>query len=315
MARQDKQRRPHGGGGAAAAAKSRAHKSDASPRQADGIRRPLYGGLTQAADLSTPSSLAAAAASEDRTLANLYAGCRSSDFPSTVRRLSTQPAPLQFWNKYVCKRKPVVIAAHPTDPSWTASSKWTNEYLIKTAGDEPIRVEVRSSEQGVFGRGNKKDTTFGKLVAAMASGDTSLYLTTQDVAAAADGFPELHAGPVSRLSTDFPARPALLGGLVPQNINLWMGCAPDGASSGLHHDFHDNLYVLLRGRKRFRLYSPELVSRMYTHGTPRTVHPNGRIVYAGDGDVRADGVSTGPAAAVPHLHPFTLTALHHTHHD
>lgn len=182
-------------------------------------------------------------------------------------------------------------------------------------GDEPIRVEVRSSEQGVFGRGNKKDTTFGKLVAAMASGDTSLYLTTQDVAAAADGFPELHAGPVSRLSTDFPARPALLGGLVPQNINLWMGCAPDGASSGLHHDFHDNLYILLRGRKRFRLYSPELVSRMYTHGTPRTVHPNGRIVYAGDGDVRADGVSTGPAAAVPHLHPFTLTALHHTHHD
>jgi hypothetical protein len=26
-------------------------------------------------------------------------------------------------------------------------------------------------------------------------------------------------------------------------INLWMGCAPDGSSSGLHHDFHDNLYV------------------------------------------------------------------------
>ena len=29
------------------------------------------------------------------------------------------------------------------------------------------------------------------------------------------------------------------------------------SSSGLHHDFHDNLYILLRGRKRFHLWSPE----------------------------------------------------------
>ena len=30
----------------------------------------------------------------------------------------------------------------------------------------------------------------------------------------------------------------------------------EGSSSGLHHDFHDNLYILLRGQKRFRLFSP-----------------------------------------------------------
>ena len=53
-----------------------------------------------------------------------------------------------------------------------------------------------------------------------------------------------------------------------------------GASSGLHHDFHDNLYVLLRGRKCFRLYPPDQAKRMYTHGRIAKVHANGRIVYA-----------------------------------
>lgn len=52
-----------------------------------------------------------------------------------------------------------------------------------------------------------------------------------------------------------------------------------GASSGLHHDYHDNLYILLRGRKRFRLYPPSEARNMYTHGQVQHVHPNGRIVY------------------------------------
>lgn len=54
-----------------------------------------------------------------------------------------------------------------------------------------------------------------------------------------------------------------------------------GSSSGLHHDFHDNLYVLLRGRKHFELYSPHLARQMYTAGIISKVHANGRIVYEG----------------------------------
>ncbi|RQM29130.1 hypothetical protein B5M09_006953 [Aphanomyces astaci] len=56
----------------------------------------------------------------------------------------------------------------------------------------------------------------------------------------------------------------------------------EGSTSGLHHDYHDNLYILLRGRKRFRLYSPGDVDSMYTRGTLLKVHPNGRINYEGD---------------------------------
>ena len=54
-----------------------------------------------------------------------------------------------------------------------------------------------------------------------------------------------------------------------------------GSSSGLHHDFHDNLYVLLRGRKRFVLYPPSSAGRMYTHGEIAQIFPNGRIQYKG----------------------------------
>lgn len=70
----------------------------------------------------------------------------------------------------------------------------------------------------------------------------------------ASGRPRVMAGPLDKLRGDFPLRPRLVGGLVPQNVNLWMGNSRGGkgSSSGLHHDFHDNLYVLLRGKKTFR---------------------------------------------------------------
>ena len=88
------------------------------------------------------------------------------------------------------------------------------------------------------------------------------------------------------LQQDFPLRPTLMGNLVPQNINMWLGNNlgnnKDGASSGLHHDYHDNLYIVLKGRKRFRLYSPIDTDKMYTRGELLKVHSNGRINYKGE---------------------------------
>lgn len=98
------------------------------------------------------------------------------------------------------------------------------------------------------------------------------------------GLPPLAMAPALQLleaEGGVPARPPLLGGLVPANINIWMGKCIEGSSSGLHHDYHDNLYVLLRGRKRFRLHSPNDASKMYTVGEVAKVHQNGRINYKG----------------------------------
>jgi len=68
-----------------------------------------------------------------------------------------------------------------------------------------------------------------------------------------------------------------------------MGASRQGSSSGLHHDYHDNFYLLLRGKKRFRLYSPDCAPFMYAHGDIEKVHPNGLISYLGN-ETRADGV-------------------------
>lgn len=73
---------------------------------------------------------------------------------------------------------------------------------------------------------------------------------------------------------------------------------PAGSSSGLHHDFHDNLYILLRGSKRFRLFPPSTAPDMYVRGTIKHIYPNGRIVYDGQGDIQADGSSK-----CKHKHP------------
>ena len=70
-----------------------------------------------------------------------------------------------------------------------------------------------------------------------------------------------------------------------------------GSSTGLHHDFHDNVYALLRGRKRFRLFPPSDLPKMYVRGgRPARAHANGRIVYEGQGDVAADGSDAREAA-------------------
>ena len=166
-------------------------------------------------------------------------------------------------------------------------------------GAAEVEVEHRAGPQESFGRGRKRRMRFGDALRAASRGDASLYLTTQDAPTAPDGHPELLTPPLAHLAADFPPRPALLGNLVPQSLNLWVGSAPQahgGASSGLHHDFHDNLYVLLRGRKRFRLFPPSLAGAMYTHGTPLRVYPNGRIVYQGQGAIDPDGSDPGEVA-------------------
>jgi hypothetical protein len=81
--------------------------------------------------------------------------------------------------------------------------------------------------------------------------------------------------------------PWILPTLVPQQLNFWIGQAPQGASSGLHHDYADNLYLLLKGKKRFTLFSPKDTAQMRLFGQPKRVARNGLIVY--EADIRDDG--------------------------
>jgi len=75
-----------------------------------------------------------------------------------------------------------------------------------------------------------------------------------------------------------------------ENVSLSMQVLTRGHASAHHGALtFPHRYVLLRGRKRFRLFSPADAHRMYTHGRIRKVHSNGRINYVGHVCAAAEG--------------------------
>ena len=109
--------------------------------------------------------------------------------------------------------------------------------------------------------------------------------------------PDIVSAPLTHLKGEYPWRPTLMGNLVTQNINMWIGRSAAGTCSGLHHDHHDNLYILLKGKKQFKLFSPGEVSSMYVTGEVTRVHPNGRINYTNQ-PTRADGSDVAAGRAM-----------------
>ncbi|GMF02499.1 unnamed protein product [[Candida] boidinii] len=101
-----------------------------------------------------------------------------------------------------------------------------------------------------------------------------------------------------------PIKPEILDILIPQQINIWVGSSPkraadiekgidesqsdlgigrsvpgNGTSSGLHHDHADNIYVPIMGHKRFTLFSPNNVTKLYTVGKVDKLYNSGVINY------------------------------------
>jgi len=210
---------------------------------------------------------------------NLYSGWKVPSNKYEIPTISTSITPELFYKEYVSKRRPVVLRGSLEDLAHL--QKWTNQYLKESIKGK-VMVEKRAESKASFGRGNEIPMSFTKFIDLIESGDDMHYLTTQDVQADEDGRPDLMASFMKCLKNDFPLRPKIVGNLVPQNINIWMGNNKEGASSGLHHDYHDNLYCVLRGKKRFRLFSPGDAEKMSTRGKLVKVHANGRINYEGE---------------------------------
>ena len=233
-----------------------------------------------------------------------YAGyCLSRNDEPIQRRAVSSLTPKQFFAEFVSARKPVVLTgAAELDPEWHGSARWSNNYLQKVAGDATVRVERRAAASEAYGRGQNVRMKFGELLRLLEAGDARHYMTTQDLETDEEGRPALMSAPCTQLyaAGDFPLIPALVASLLPMNYNMWLGNTlpcEGGSSSGLHHDFHDNIYVLLRGRKRFRLFSPAHAPALYTVGKVSHVHPNGRICYEG-APANADGSDPSAVAAM-----------------
>ncbi|KAI8992729.1 cupin-like domain-containing protein [Trametes punicea] len=197
----------------------------------------------------------------------------------------------EFFSKYVSKRTPVIISGLLDDPSFQGR-KWTNlDYLAKKAGDVEVMVEPIHPTANQYGTDIERiSVTFRAFLDSLRKEEGPYhYLTTQY----SDEDPDAETvfpPPTNALKDEFPIVPRIMGNLFLQQVNLWLGKSKEGSSSGLHHDFHDNIYCLLKGRKRFVLFPPDEVKHLHPHGTLDTLHPNGLISYV-DVPVRADGLS------------------------
>jgi mannose-6-phosphate isomerase-like protein (cupin superfamily) len=58
-----------------------------------------------------------------------------------------------------------------------------------------------------------------------------------------------------------------------------MGNSDKTITTPLHHDFNDNLYVVVEGRKRFTLFPPSQAPNLYPRGQLLQVEDNGLIRY------------------------------------
>lgn len=225
-----------------------------------------------------------------------YQGCSTLNKCDEIS--SANFTPEMFFEKYVSTRKPVkFIDNNGMIDMPSIGNKWTNSYLRQCSGKELVKVEVRDSCNGRFGLGNEIIIKFGEFLDSLENGDDLQYLTTQDLDYDFEGKPSLVSTPLSKLMHDLPWRPSLCGNLITQNINLWFGSSRQPSTSGLHHDFHDNLYIVLRGEKRITLFSPAEYRGMYTVGEIVKMHPNGRINYSGQ-LTEADGSDQSSMKAV-----------------
>jgi hypothetical protein len=195
--------------------------------------------------------------------------------------------PTDFFNNYVHPRKPCILSTHPTD--WPCSITWGK--IVELASESIVQVEER--HQSHFGSSKtRKNMSIKELAKILPQGQH--YLTTQyqnaDEIENEDAFRLLSfcQPPLNKLLHEIPLLPKMMGNLVPQQMNLWTGFQKgEPASSGLHHDFHDNLYILVHGRKKITLFSPFDAKYLYTYGKIEKICKNGLIQY--EKHLRDDG--------------------------
>jgi hypothetical protein len=225
---------------------------------------------------------------------NLYKGwCPQTGSKQWLERIHAECiSPKQFYNRYVRRRMPVILTSSNTD----CLKAFSIDAMSGISGDCKVAVEKADEESyQPFGRtdaSSRRIMRFGEFLKRMK--EEELYCSTQPV-------PEDVCGPKALTSEHIqrfidrgmiPDHLPLMGNLTPYQINMWVGCSEDGTSSGYHHDFHDNFYLLMAGEKQFRLASPNFANEAPTYGcrnnTNVLVHPNGLISYQGE-SIREDG--------------------------
>ncbi|MGH8371743.1 MAG: cupin-like domain-containing protein [Gammaproteobacteria bacterium] len=197
---------------------------------------------------------------------------------NTIDRLDHPVSLSDFYLHYFTVRKPVVIRFKDlADIGWR-TNLWTNDYLRYKAGSQTVLVQKRRSDD-VFepensGYGPMVFRDFLAKVMDTADGDNTLYLNLQNLKDNRALEP-----PALQLIGDYSI-PYLFKDLLLRCVNLWMGNSRTPIVTPLHHDFNDNLYTVVEGKKRFTIFPPEQANNLYVRGRVLDIQANGIIKYA-----------------------------------
>ncbi len=152
-------------------------------------------------------------------------------------------SPDDFRRSWVSRSRPVVIEGVAS--SWPASSRWTLPALHERFAD--VKVQLMRAPGGRVDYAGQGGTTydastFGRYIEALTAGAADPgYLVTMW-----EELPEPLRADVRW--------PEVCGSARWSQSTLWFG--PEGIVSPMHFDVPDNLYVVVRGRKRFTLVPP-----------------------------------------------------------
>lgn len=178
-----------------------------------------------------------------------------------------------FLQHYV-DRLPLIIQVPDLGVLGWQTHRWTNDYLNYRAGAHEVRV-LQQPRPGLFTAESASYVAmpfrhFIREVMASPTGHPGYYLNLQT--------DRLIEPPLLQLIGDFSI-PDYFKDFMMRCIVLWMGNSPTPIVTVLHHDFNDNLYVVVEGRKHFTLFPPGEAAQLYPRGVIRRIAETGLIEY------------------------------------
>lgn len=208
--------------------------------------------------------------------------------PVTLHQLD-HPVPPEVFLDHYARRRPLIIRVGDLATLGWRTHLWTDAYLAYKAGAHEVRVLRRvtggeyRAESSAYVPMVFRD--FIRDVMAHPGGNPDCYLNLQT--------DKILEPPLLQLIGDFTI-PPYFKDFALRCIVLWMGHSPDQLITVLHHDFNDNLYVVVEGEKHFTLFPPDQAPNLYPRGQIRKIERTGRIHYE-------------PGEARPHLSTVNLT--------
>jgi len=180
--------------------------------------------------------------------------------------------------QYVLTRTPVVLRGFTAAAEHGFDVDSFSDENLNRVQDVSVWVERRSNDQESFGSNSQVNLKFSEFLKRVLEGESNLYLTaqTQDTLQECNPHAELFEALIRVCS--IPNGVAALSRLKLESRNVWMGAG--SGTSGFHHDFHDNVYVVLRGTKTFTISPPDSVKKLPMHGDFLSLDKLGRITYS-----------------------------------